>query len=133
MKQATSRLIELQGLRSLADEPVLAYIDAEDLDAHMRTHGMYPRGESVRDGVAAFTVRSDVTLWDVLETVDSLLRQAEAVASVMACDANADPAHVSAADAVSGLLRQARGLNSLVLPVVSVASPAGSRASLPKG
>lgn len=133
MKPAAVQSTKVRDVRWLVDEPVLAYIDADGLDKHLSTHGMYPPAAAARQGVAAFGVRPDVTLGDVLETVSSLLRQADAVASAIACDANAEPDHANAADAISHLLQQARGLHSLVLPVVGRSVAAGSAPSVPKG
>lgn len=98
----------------LLDERALSGASAEALAGHLRTHGMYPPSESCRQGAAAFTVRDDLSVHDVVQSVGDLLRQASSVVAVLACDRGADE-HVSGtAEAVEHLLKQARGLHSLL-------------------
>lgn len=97
----------------LLDQPLWPDVVGDKAE-HFRAHGMYPPNERWRQGAAAFIVRDDLTLRDALKTVDELLRQADGIASMLACDDNAD-AHISgAAEAISHLLKQSRGLHSLV-------------------
>lgn len=103
--------------RRVLDEPVCPHV-ADDLAGHLRTHGMYPPRAEWRQGAAAFTVRDDLSLENVLESISDLLRMAESAAAVLARDENAD-AHISgAAEAIGHVLKQARGLQSLVFPAL---------------
>lgn len=119
MKRAAVPSMAAAAPRRVLDEPVSAHVPGAGLDDHFRTYGMYPPSESRRDGAAAFTLRPDLQLADVLETVGRLLRQADGIASALACDGSLDEGTTSAAEALAYLLQQARGLHSLVLPVVA--------------
>lgn len=131
MKRTTAPSSSAQSL--VLDAQVLPHVRSVSLDEHFQTHGMYPPAPESRQGAAAFAVRPDVSLRDVLETVDSLLRQAEGVASVMVFDSTADDAIVNAADALRYLLQQARGMHSLVSPVLhSAVLDVGAAAQLRK-
>lgn len=104
--------------RRLLDEPVLPYLQGESLPEHFRLYGMYPSSESWRQDAAAFTVRDDVRVDDVLESVTHLLRMAAGMVGVLSCDSNADEMVTDTAAAVEHLLREARGLHSLLRPAL---------------
>jgi hypothetical protein len=105
------------GARLAIDEPIRSHLDMATLPRRFRAVGMYPPGESCREGAAAFTVRTDLRVCDALESVEGLLRQAGALVDMLGT-CGADPTVAGAAEAIAHLLAEARGLHSLVAPVL---------------
>lgn len=118
MKTAQALKPEALQSRPVLREPVMRHISGPQLDELFQVHGMYPPRVDCRDGAAAWTVRPEATLGDVLETLDQLLRQSLGIASALACDESQDQATWDLSEALLYLLRQARGMQSLVWPVV---------------
>lgn len=115
MKRATPVTIGSEPVRYVLDEPAIPKAPAGgDLDAHFRVHGMYPPAPSWRVGAAAFTVRPDLCVRDVLESVSALLCGLDAITSSIRDDPSVEEYTANALEGVLHLLQQARGLHSLV-------------------
>ncbi len=106
---------DMPKVNAFGDVQPLASMDETAVSDLLRLHGMHAPREEFRQGCDAFTIRSDVSVFDACETLARRLRELRALLSLMACDQGADPRTQGAAEACLTLAEEASGLHALVV------------------